>query len=128
MLKGFHRARACQRRADEAQSHGFEFARREFGGSISCPEAVPVSRYDGKAGDLRIAHEVVDLLTLGVGRSVGIAAEVRVGVRGTRLLDHSGGGVLRVRGMVGRAGAPFVGRPYQVPEGTTHRSPVGFRT
>src|SRR5262249_12902566 len=103
MLSGFHRTRAYQRRADEAQSHGFEFPRREIGGSISGPEAVPVPPNDGEAGDLRIAHEVVDLLPVGVGRSVVVTAELRIGVRGPRLLDHSGGEVLRVRAPVERA-------------------------
>src|SRR3712207_7574563 len=87
MLKGFHRARACQRSADEAQSHGFEFPRREFGRGIPGPEAVTVSGYDGEAGDLRFAHEVVDFLALGVGRPVVVTAELRVGVdrKSTRL-------------------------------------------
>src|SRR5215211_6379156 len=100
MLIGFHRARACERRADEAQSHGFEFPRREIGCGISCPKTVTVSRYDGEAGDLRFAHEVVDLLALGVGRSVVVTAELRIGVRGPRLRDHPGGKVLRVRAVV----------------------------
>src|SRR6185503_1901824 len=103
MLKGFYRARACQRRADEAQSHWFEFPRRKIGCGISSPKAVPVPRNDREAGDLRFAHEVVDFLALSVGRSVVVTAELRIGVCGPRVLDHSGGEVLRVRAMVERA-------------------------
>src|SRR6185503_6982599 len=100
MLKGFHRARACQRRADEAQSHGFKFPRRKLGGGIPSPKTVTVPRNDREAGDLRFAHEVVDLLALRVGRSVVVSAEDGVGIRGPRILDHSGGEVLRVRAVV----------------------------
>src|ERR1044072_9040877 len=103
MLKGFHRARACERRADEAQSHGFEFPRRKFGCGISSPEAVPVPRHDPEAGDFCFAPYVVDFLALGVGRSEVVTAELRIRICGPRLLDHSGREVLRVRAPVERA-------------------------
>src|ERR1043165_4661269 len=103
MLIGFHRAWACQRPADEAQSHGFEFPWRQIGCGISSPETVPVSRNDREAGDLRFAHVVVNFLSLGVGRSVVVTAELRISICGPRLLDHSGWEVLRVRAPVERA-------------------------
>src|ERR1044072_455048 len=103
MLKSFHRAWACQRPADEAQSHGFEFPWRQFGCGISGPENVPVPRHDRAAGYFCFTHYVVDFLALGVGRSVVVTAELRIRICGPRLLDHSGREVLRVRAPVERA-------------------------
>src|SRR5689334_7836041 len=104
MLIGFHRARACQRRADEAQSHGLECPRRKTGGSISGPETVTVSRYDGEPGDLRIAHQIIDLLPLDICRAEVGAADLGIGVRWPRLPGHVRGQVLRI------------GPPVQAPE------------
>src|SRR5689334_20142854 len=103
MLKSFHRARACQRRADEAQSHGFEFTRRKIGCGISSPKAVSVSRNDCETSDLGFAHEVVDFPALGVSGSVVVTAELSKGVCGPRLFEHSSGEILRVRAPVERA-------------------------
>src|ERR1700752_3563341 len=100
MLYGFHRARAYQRRADEAQSDWFEFPRWEIGCGITGPESVAISRDDRKARDLRIAHEVVDLLALGVGSSEVVAIGHPVSVRRPRVLDRPGGEVLHVHAVV----------------------------
>src|ERR1043165_9158338 len=100
MLKRFHRTRACQRRADKAQSHGVEFPRRELGCGISRPKTVTVPGYDREAGDLRFAHKVVDFLALGLGRSVVVTARLRIGVRRPRVPGHSGGKVLQIRAVV----------------------------
>ena len=61
VLIGLHGARAGERGADEAQADRLELAGRQFRGRIAGPEAVAVARDDGEAGDLRVAHEIVDL-------------------------------------------------------------------
>src|SRR6185369_440604 len=103
MLICFHRARACQRPADEAQSNRFELPRRKIGCGISSPETVPVARDDREAGNLCFAHEFGNVLAPGVGRSVVVTAELRISISGPRLLDPSGGEVLRVRAPLERA-------------------------
>src|ERR671929_1232380 len=100
MLKRFHRARACQRRADEAQSYGFEFPRRELGCGIPGPEAVTVSRYDGEASDFRVPHQIVNLLPLGISCAVIVATAYPVSVRGPWILGHSGGEILQIHAVV----------------------------
>ncbi len=93
-----------ERRADEAQADRLELAGRKFRRRVAGPEAVAVARDDGEAGDLRVAHEIVDFGALGVRGAVIAAADIREAPSfGHGSLVRPGGQVLRVGALIERA-------------------------
>jgi hypothetical protein len=104
VLIGLHGAGARERRTYETQADRIELARRKFRRRISGPEAMAVARDNGEAGDLRVAHEIVDFSALCVGRAEIAPAQVCVGaVFRPRLLGQTRGQVLRVGALIQRA-------------------------
>src|SRR5262245_13083298 len=81
VLVGFHGTQADERSADEAQTHRFEWLRRERLRCIAGPEAVPVARHDREARDLRVADEIVNLAALDVSAAVIASADDRITAR-----------------------------------------------
>ena len=59
-----------------------------------------VARHDRESCDLRIAHNVIDLLPLGIGSAVIVGPADPVSVGGPGILHHSGGKVLHIHPIV----------------------------
>src|SRR5690348_2418591 len=89
MLIGFHEPRAGDRSADEAEADRLELAGRELRRGIARPEAVAVAGDDREAGDLLVAHEIVDFAAFDPCAAVIAAAEIGEAALWPRLLRQA---------------------------------------
>lgn len=101
VLVALHGAGAGERRTDETQADRLELAGRKFRRRVAGPEAVEIAGDDGEAGDLRVAHKIVDFSALQVGGAEIAAAHVRVAaVFRPRFLGQTRREILRIGAVI----------------------------